>query len=206
MTNRPIISKESYVRLLNSDGTSINSDNKLPCDVSISSVTINDETPIRVDIFNEALTITNSELTSIDGKLGELGQNTMEASLSVVLASNHEDIEIRALTNSDVVSAEITSNKPSSSTTLWNNASSGVATASSVHTVSGPHVSIFGTVNGATTLTVWLSDDNTTYYKDINSFIASQSGDVAVHLTTACKYLHVKSSSDITTTLICSSR
>lgn len=61
-------------------------------------------------------------------------------------------------------------------------------------------VSAFGNVNGATTLTVQVSEDNATYYDTATTVVLGGAGDFHTSFTTAAKYVRLKSSNNVNAT------
>lgn len=97
----------------------------------------------------------------------------------------------------------------SGSTVVWSAAATGTNGTSATHTVQGPHVSIFGNVSSgsSSTLTVQFSNDNSTFYDSGNTITISSTGDFEGSFgDISSKYIRVKSSANITLTLIIASR
>lgn len=67
-----------------------------------------------------------------------------------------------------------------------------------VETKNGGVVSIMGHVSGATTLTVQVSPDGTTFYDTATTAVLGGASDFHITLTTAAKYVRLKTSATIT--------
>ena len=85
---------------------------------------------------------------------------------------------------------------------VWNAASTGVNTTSTnnVNTYNSPFITAFGTVNGATTITVMVSQNGTTFYKSQSTQVLGGSGDFCINLTCAAQYVALQSTADVTAT------
>lgn len=93
------------------------------------------------------------------------------------------------------------------STTVWDNVSTGAGGTSATHDCrDGPNVSFFGTVDGVTTLTSQLSNDDSNWYGDTNTYTTSASEDINMNITTGARYIRLRSSADVTATIIASSK
>lgn len=70
----------------------------------------------------------------------------------------------------------------------------------------GGNISIFGSVNGATTLTAQVSQDNVTFFDTATNVVLGGAGDFHLNFNTAAKYVRLKSSADVTITATISTR
>lgn len=146
------------------------------------------------------------------------GQAAMAASLPVVLSSDHSDIAISAaqlpsalgangsadsisvVATSDGFAVSVTS-QPVANKTLWNAASTGVAgNSSSLDTTYCANVTFYGTVSAATTLSVFVSPDDSNWYDSGVDYVAAGSGNFYINMTTGAKYVRLQSSADVTAT------
>lgn len=182
MTNKILFPNERIVRLNDSNGNPFTTSNKLPISIS-DNITIDDTTPIDVNITNASLLITASALD-----IRPLVYTTDTINVNTVVDA-------------------VTITKPISTGTAWDGLSTtGSNGDSSGFQPNGPTLSIFGDVDGATTISVWFSNDGSNFYQDVNSFITSGAGDVSLTITTAAQYVRLRSSNDITATIYFSSR
>jgi hypothetical protein len=155
----------------------------------------------------------NSSLTDIEtntDSLAVVGGGVEATALRVTLASDSTGVlsvddnggsltvdasalDIRALTNSDVVSNEMTVVPVGGSqANMWNAATPGAGGKSTAFDCQySSHVDIFGTVNGACELTVELSQDNTNFYSSIYAYTASGSEDFHIPLDIGCRYIRL---------------
>lgn len=123
-------------------------------------------------------------------------------------------LDIRALTNSDVVTVENAGTfavqvdqMPVTSTAVWSAASTGAGGKSGKLTITyHKQVTFYGNVSGATTLTMEVSDDNSTWYSSGVSYTASGSEDIYLNNTCAANYVRLSSSNDVTATVIGSAK
>lgn len=63
-----------------------------------------------------------------------------------------------------------------------------------------PFVSVFGHVSGATTITVQVSQDGTTWYDSQSTQVLAGAADFCIHATIGARYVRLKSSANITAT------
>lgn len=83
----------------------------------------------------------------------------------------------------------------------WNAAATGAnGTSAAVDTKDRASVSAFGNADGATTITVQVSQDNVTYYDTASTVVLGAAGDFHVSLSTGAKYVRLKSSNNRTVT------
>lgn len=197
--SRTLMSAENYSRLLDSAGTAIVLDGsgnlKVSGNLDVRALTSSDV--VTVDSVGSTVTVTGSLLT--------LGSITNDVNVTAT------ELDIRPLTNTDVVTIDsnisaLTVNSPVSSSKLWDAAGTGANGDSAGFQPNGCHLSFYGNLSGATTISLWLSDDSTNWYMDINSFVASGSTDMAMHVTCSAKYVRLRSSNDVTATIWASSR
>jgi len=93
------------------------------------------------------------------------------------------------------------------STVIWSGGATNANDNGATHNINnGPHLSFIGNVSALTTLTVYLSNDGVVWYKDINSYGASGSEDIAIHLTTGAGFATLQSSVNVTATIIAASK
>ena len=89
---------------------------------------------------------------------------------------------------------------------VWDAAATGIGSQSDTHTLGGPCLAIYGNVSGNCVLTLWVSDDNVTYYESGDQAILN-SGDFSTHFDhRGVRYLRLVSDTNVTATVICSSR
>lgn len=91
---------------------------------------------------------------------------------------------------------------------LWDNVNSGTTSnVSSAHPLTGSNLNITGNVGGATTLTLQLSPDGTSYYTTGNTVVAGGAGDFhGAFGNLGCAFARIESSASQTITLWASSR
>jgi len=61
-------------------------------------------------------------------------------------------------------------------------------------------ISAFGTADGATTISAWISQDDTTYFDTGESVVLSGAGDFHISFQTAARYVRLRSSDAVTIT------
>lgn len=87
----------------------------------------------------------------------------------------------------------------------WNNAATGAGGVSgALDTLNLPFVSVFGTTSGASSLIVQLSQDGTNYYD--SEFTISANGNFGNHLTSAARFVRLKSTANVTATATISAK
>ena len=152
---------------------------------------------MQVDISNQSADLTVAQSTHDDLNCNanmqisntdlSFGQATMSNSLPVTISSNQSYPEVQ----------------PDAVNNLWD----GVGTnaggdSASIDTRYASQISIFGSVNGVTTLDVYFSSDDATFYKSSHSYVSAGSEDVEMSFQSAARYIRVKSSNDVTATMI----
>jgi len=102
-------------------------------------------------------------------------------------------LDIRALTNSDVVSSEQTVRPAGGShANLWNAATPGASGKSAALDCQyASVVDLFGVVDGACTLQVEISQDNSNWIASQWSYTATGSDDFHIHLSSAARYVRL---------------
>lgn len=118
---------------------------------------------------------------------------TLASDSTGVLTVDATDLDIRDLTNNDVVSAEVTV-VPTSGTqdNLWASATPGAGGKSGVLDVQYCKiVDFFGYADGACTISVEYSQNNVGWYGSIHSFVLSGAGDFHISITTAARYVRL---------------
>lgn len=178
--------EQAYVRLLDSSGNGLTSSGGV---LNVGASFSGDVTSAAHDSFNvnANLQISNTDLA--------FGQGLMTASLPVCLASDQSalavsatDLDIRALTNSDVVTSEV-SVVPVAGTHA--NASNAQLTAGANEdstAVDAQYVSklvAFGVVDQACTISLFCSQDNSNYYDTGVDAVLSGAGDFYISLPDA---------------------
>lgn len=84
---------------------------------------------------------------------------------------------------------------------VWSAASTGVSTNGNVvDTNNNPFASIFGHVDGATTLTVMVSADKSNFYASGTTIVMAGGGDFGINATLGCQYVTLQSSAGVTAT------
>ena len=205
------INESRYSRILGSDGST--------CSVTNGKLDVN--ATVTMDIKSLA---TESTLANINGKLPMLGQAAASGSLSIVQCSDKPfnirsltsadtvtviatDLDMRLLTNTDVVTNEMTK-IPITSGTLWNNEKVISGNSSLLCDIQYcSKVSIFGSADKATTLSVEVSSDKINWYNiGISYKIISLSSQFHMFFETGCRYVRLTSSGDSTITAFCSAK
>lgn len=83
----------------------------------------------------------------------------------------------------------------------WNAAATGAGgNSNAVQVYDSPWVSVFGHVDGATTLTVCYSHDGVTWYASGNKATTTGAGDFSIDFTTAAQWIRLQSSANVTAT------
>lgn len=241
MTSLTILNNQNYVRLLDENGVVFSTGNPLPCETTITSAEVTQDTASALNCTVHQSTASNlnctvvqgtasnllaqvsnagtfsvqedgdalTALQSVDAKLPSLdGSSRVPVTVgNASLVVSATDLDIRALVNTDVISAEITQNRPTSAGAVWSASSTGVDGNSSTHELKGTTVTFFGTCSGSTTLTLWLSNDDSTWYKSNHSAVLSGSNPhFELTAVLGCKYSRLQSSNDVTASVIASSR
>lgn len=86
-----------------------------------------------------------------------------------------------------------------SATEVWSNESTGAGGNSDAHTCTGAHVSVYGDVNGATTITLQAAGSGGGWY-DVGTVSPSGAGNFSLHATVSASQLQLESSNDVTCT------
>lgn len=96
----------------------------------------------------------------------------------------------------------IASASPGTEGNAWDNELTGAAGDSSIITVTGGKiVSIFGTVDGATDLDVFFSQDGVNFYQSTHQISLAGAGDFGETIETAAAFVRLQSSADVTATV-----
>jgi hypothetical protein len=83
----------------------------------------------------------------------------------------------------------------------WLNAAVGAgATSASIDTQFTPFVSIFGTADGATTITIQFSQDNVNFYNDSSFTVVGPTFNFGVNQTIGARYVRLRTSNAVTIT------
>ena len=193
--------EHSYVRLLDGSGNALTSSSGA---LSVGASFSGDVTSSAHDSFNvnANMQISNADLS--------FGQGLMAASLPVCIASNQSavavsatDLDIRNLTNVDVVSAEVTvmpvvgthANASNAQTTVGTNEDS-----TSVDCRYASKLSAFGVVDQACTISLFCSQDNSNWYDTGVDAVLSGAGDFYISLSDAgARYYKLRYSAASTT-------
>ena len=143
-----------------------------------------------VNVTNASLAVTGS--IDVNNFPATQDVNVTNASLDVSDADTH--------TKLDNIQTQLEkSNKGNS--TLWSNNLTGVNGVSLVVNLSNvnqSNLTLYGSVNGATSLVVQFSNDGTTFYDTQYSYNQSASGDWGFNITACPLYLRLKSTNSVT--------
>jgi hypothetical protein len=138
-------------------------------------------------------TIYKSTVTyTVDGTTPTQDVNVTNASLDVSDGDTHTKLD-------DILTQIEKSNKGTS--TLWSNSLTGVNGVSLVANLSDvvqTNLTIFGSVNGATSIVVQFSNDGVTFYDSQYSYVQSASGNWGFNITACPLYLRLKSTISVT--------
>lgn len=132
------------------------------------------------------------------------GTHGHKANKSFIMGTDGSNPQVISTTSTGAINVVPSSSLNSS--TVWSAAATGVGAQSSTHEVGGPSLAIFGNVSGNCVFTLWVSDDDANYYESSDQVIAS-SGDFVTHFDhRGVRYIRLVSDTDVTATVICSSR
>lgn len=194
--SRPLKNESMYVRLLNSNGTAIDSDNKLLCDVTISSATVSQSTAANLKCEPAQSNASLLNATVIQGTAANL-----KCEPTQMTAGNLNATVVQS-TASNLHMTAVVSQIPVNTGTLFNNVTTSGADqkSSSLDKLYTRHVDLYGSVDKATVLTVELSADDTTWYTSNYTYTAS--GATNIHLSFECAARYIRVSCSVNTTTL----
>jgi hypothetical protein len=140
-------------------------------------------------------TITNASLdVNVTNPVTSVDATITNASLDVSDGDTH--------TKLDNIQTQLEkSNKGTS--TLWSNnltGVNGVSLVANLSNVTQSNLTIFGSVNGATSIVILFSNDGVTFYDSQYSYVQSASGNWGFSINACPLYLRLKSTSSVTAT------
>lgn len=170
--------------------------------------------PVTVASDQDALDVSDTTaqntLSAISGKLpSALGQTDKDNSMSVCLASDQDALSV--IDAGQVAELEAMNAKMEAlsdkyvNEDAWSAASTGAnGKSSSMDCQYASHVSVFGNVNGATDLSIEISNDNSNWYATEETYSLSGSGNFAwlVQHPIGARYVRLNSTNDVTATIV----
>lgn len=191
---------------ISSATVSQNTHNNLNCNanIQVGDADVDNANPVPVSDAGGSLTVdfTNDVVSGTHDNFKcnatlQIGDADVDGSNAVpikndaggVLTVDASSLDIRALTNSDTVSAEITK-QPATTTALWSaSAVSADAKSTALDTLNrGCEISFYGNCSGANTLTVEVSADDSNYYSTGITVSGTPDFDFFLHFKCSARY------------------
>jgi hypothetical protein len=175
--------------------------------------TVRNTSPVDQTNFN--FSVIYKDFPEFTGSItGSVNANITNTSLNVAVSNFPTDQDVTITNTSLDVSDSDTHTKLDNIQTqlqksnkgtsiLWSNNVTGVNGVSLVANLSGvnqSNLTIFGSVDGATSLVVLFSNDGVTFYDSQYSYVQSGSGNWGFNITACPLYLRLKSTSSVTAT------